>query len=141
VETQLQQEQSSLKEAQAALERECSAREEEQGHLQREHAALEKAQATIKLRDEAVTRLSGELVQEGVSYEDLWQDSEEKDVVILEPRQAATTAHATLESEKKQVEGELLFLPFVCWLSLFGIRSQLGLYSFFQVYGRHLGRR
>jgi hypothetical protein len=47
------------------------AHEEAQSHLQWEHAALEKAQATIKLRDEEVTRLSGELVQEGVSYEDL----------------------------------------------------------------------
>jgi hypothetical protein len=55
-----------------------------QGHLQRERAALEKAQATDKLWDEVVTRLSGELVQEGVSYEDLRQASEEKDAVILE---------------------------------------------------------
>jgi hypothetical protein len=55
-----------------------------QGHLQWERAALEKAQATDKLWDEVVTRLSGELVQEGVSYEDLRQDSEEKDAVILE---------------------------------------------------------
>jgi hypothetical protein len=28
--------------------------------------------------------LSGELVQEGVSYEELWQAGEEKDAVILE---------------------------------------------------------
>jgi hypothetical protein len=49
-----------------------------------------------------------------VSYEDLWQASEEKDVVILELQQAAATAHASLESEKKQVEGELLFLLFAC---------------------------
>jgi hypothetical protein len=55
-----------------------------------------------------------------VSYEDLWQASEEKDVVILELQQAAATAHASLESEKKQVEGELLFLLFACWPSLFG---------------------
>jgi hypothetical protein len=55
-----------------------------QGHLQPERAALEKAQATDKLWDEVVTRLSGELVQEGVSYEDLRQASEEKDAVILE---------------------------------------------------------
>jgi hypothetical protein len=98
------------------------------GQLQWERAALEKAQARIKLRDEEVTQLSGELVQEGVSYEDLGQASEEKDAIILELQQAAATARATLESVKKQVEGELLFLPFICWLSLFGIRSQLGLH-------------
>jgi SOS response regulatory protein OraA/RecX len=61
-----------------------------------------------------ITRLTGELVQEGVSYEDLRQASEEKDAVILELQQAAATARTTLESEKKQVEGELLFLLFTC---------------------------
>jgi hypothetical protein len=75
---------------------------------------LEEARATLKLRDEEITRLSGELVQEGVSYEDLWQASEEKDTVILELQQEAATARTTLESEKKQAEGELLFLLFAC---------------------------
>jgi chromosome segregation ATPase len=107
-ENQLQQEWSALKEVQAALERERLAREEVQGHLQWERAALEKAHATIKLQDEEVTWLFSELVQGGVSYEDLRQASEEKDTVILELQQAAATVHATLESEKKQVEGELL---------------------------------
>jgi hypothetical protein len=46
------------------------AREEVQGQLQQECATLEKAQATIKLRDEEVTRLNGELAQLSVSYED-----------------------------------------------------------------------
>jgi hypothetical protein len=49
-----------------------------------------------------------------VSYEDLRQASEEKDAVILELQQAAAIARTTLESEKKQVEGELLFLLFTC---------------------------
>jgi hypothetical protein len=65
-------------------------------------------------------RLSGELVQEGVSYEDLRQASKEKGVVNLELQQAAATARASLESEKKQVEGESLFLLFACWPSSFG---------------------
>jgi hypothetical protein len=56
--------------------------------------------------------LTGELVQEGVSYEDLQQASEEKDAAILELQQAAATARATLESKRKQVEGELFFLLF-----------------------------
>jgi hypothetical protein len=55
-----------------------------------------------------------------VSYEDLQQASEEKDNVILELQQAATTARASLESEKKRVEGESLFLSFTCWPSSFG---------------------
>jgi hypothetical protein len=52
-----------------------------------------------------------------VSYEDLWKASEENDIIILELQQAAATACATLESEKKQVDGELHFLLFACWLS------------------------
>jgi hypothetical protein len=76
-----------------------------------------------------------------VSYEDLWQANEEKDVVILELQQVATAAHTTLESEKKQVKGELLFLLFVCWLSSIGIHNRLSSYSCFQACGRLLGRR
>jgi multidrug resistance efflux pump len=83
-ESRLQQEKSALQEAQAALECERLAWEEAQGKLHQKHAALEKAQATIKLRDEEITRLSSELVQESVSYEDLRQTSEEKDAIILE---------------------------------------------------------
>jgi hypothetical protein len=60
------------------------AREEAQGQLQWERTALGKAQATLKLWDLEITWLSGELVQEGVSYEELRQAGEEKDVAILE---------------------------------------------------------
>jgi hypothetical protein len=60
------------------------AREEAQSQLQRERAALEEAQATLKLRDLEITQLSGELVQEGVSYEELRQADEEKDASIRE---------------------------------------------------------
>jgi hypothetical protein len=42
-----------------------------QGQLQWEHTALEKAHATLKLRDAEITWLTRELVQEGVSYEEL----------------------------------------------------------------------
>jgi hypothetical protein len=40
----------------------------------RSAAVLEKAQATLKLRDEEVTRLNGELAQLSVSYEDQRQE-------------------------------------------------------------------
>jgi DNA repair exonuclease SbcCD ATPase subunit len=119
-ESRLQQEQSTQKEAQAALERERSAREEAQSQLQRERAALEKAHATIKLRDEEVTRLNGELAQLSVSYEDLRQASEEMDVVIIDLEREAETVRAALETEKKQVEGKLLFPLFACWPNSFG---------------------
>jgi hypothetical protein len=38
----------------------------------------------VKLRDLEITRLTRELVQESVSYEELQQAGEEKDVTILE---------------------------------------------------------
>jgi hypothetical protein len=77
-------------------------------------------QATIKLRDKEATRLNEELAQLSVSYEDLRQADEGKDVVILDLQWAAETMHAALEMEKKQVEGKLVFPLFVCWPSLFG---------------------
>jgi hypothetical protein len=58
------------------------AREEVQGQLQRERVALEEAQATLKLRDLEITMLSGELVQEGVSYEELRQAGEENASIL-----------------------------------------------------------
>jgi hypothetical protein len=72
------------------------AQEEAQGQFQREHVTLEEAQATLKLRDLEITRLSGELVQEGLSYEELRQASEEKDGSILELQQAAEATRAAL---------------------------------------------
>jgi hypothetical protein len=80
--------------------------EEAQGQLQREHAALEEAWATLKLRDEEISRLDGEPNQQSVSHENLRQAGEEKDATILDLQQAAETACTTLETEKKHVEGE-----------------------------------
>jgi methyl-accepting chemotaxis protein len=75
--------------------------EEVQGQLQQERASLERAQATLKLRDEEVTRLNGEMAQLSVSYEDQCQDGEEKDAAILDLQRAAESARAALETEKK----------------------------------------
>jgi hypothetical protein len=80
-------------------------------------------QATLKLWELEITRLSGELVQEGVSYEELRQAGEEKDTSIFELQQAAEAACAALVTEKKQVQGELPFPPFTRWLDSFGFRS------------------
>jgi hypothetical protein len=66
-----------------------------------------------------------------VSYEDQRHAGEENDATILDLQRAAETARAALETEKKQVEGELPFLSFACWLYSFGIRSQLSLRLYF----------
>jgi hypothetical protein len=111
-ESRLQQERSALKEARAALKRERIAREEAQGQLQRERAALEEARATLKLQDKEISWLDMELNQLSVSHEDLRHAGEEKDAMILDLQQAADTARAALETEKKQVEGESSFPAF-----------------------------
>jgi hypothetical protein len=100
---------------------------------------LEEAQATLKLQEQEITRLSGELVQEGVSYEELRQAGEEKDASILKLQQAAEAARAALETEKKQVQGELLFPPFTRWPDSFGIRHQSDMCPGFQACGRLSG--
>jgi hypothetical protein len=63
--------------------------------------------ATLQLRDSEITQLTGGLVQEAVSFEELRNTGEEKNATILELQQAAETARAALESEKKHVEGKL----------------------------------
>jgi hypothetical protein len=45
---------------------------------------LEEARVTLKLRDTEITRLTRELVLEGVSYKELCQVGVEKDTVILD---------------------------------------------------------
>jgi predicted nuclease with TOPRIM domain len=83
-------------------------REEAQGRLQQERVALEGAQATLKQRDEEVSRLDGELNQLSVSHEDLGQSLEEQEATVLSLQQAVEDARKALGSERKQVEGELL---------------------------------
>jgi chromosome segregation ATPase len=87
-------------------------REEAQGQLQQERAALEEARATLKLRDEEISRLDGELNQLSVSHENLRQAGEEKDAMILDLHQMAETVCMALEAEKKQVEGDSSFSAF-----------------------------
>jgi hypothetical protein len=79
----------------------------------------------LKLRGAEITRLTRELVQEGVSYEELRQANEEKDAAILDLQQAAETTRAALEKEKKQVEGMLLFPLFAYWLNSLGSAPNL----------------
>jgi hypothetical protein len=86
--------------------------------------------ATLKLRDAEITRLTGELVQEAVSFEELRNAGKDKDATILKLQRAAETAHAALEKEKKQVEGKSP-LTSPCWsLGFVKIRSRLIFFLF-----------
>jgi chromosome segregation ATPase len=124
-EAQLQQERTALVEARAALKSERLVREEAQCRLQQERAALEGAQATLKQRDDVVSRLNGELTQLSVSHEDLRQSLEEQETTVLNLLQAAEDTRASLEAERKEVEGGLSFACLLaCCFVFLGIRSQ-----------------
>jgi hypothetical protein len=57
--------------------------EEALGLLHQERAALEGAQATLKQREDEVSRLNGELVHISISHEDLRQSLEEQEATVL----------------------------------------------------------
>jgi predicted nuclease with TOPRIM domain len=58
------------------------ARKEALGQLQQERATLEGAQATLKQREDEVSRLNGELDQISISHEDLRQSLEEQEATV-----------------------------------------------------------
>jgi TolA-binding protein len=110
------------------------AREEALGQLQRERAALEEARATLQRQEEQVSRLNGELVQISISHEDQHQSLEEQEASYLKLLREVEETRQSLEVEKKQVEGEFIFVQF-SFVDLFfvllifpsGIRSHLDL--------------
>jgi hypothetical protein len=57
--------------------------EEALGLLHQERVALEGAQATLKQREDEVSRLNGELVHISISHEDLRQSLEEQEATVL----------------------------------------------------------
>jgi hypothetical protein len=59
-------------------------------------------------------QLNGELTQLSVSHEDLHQSLEEQEATVLNLRQVAEDVRASLEAEKKQVDGGL---PFACFFT------------------------
>jgi D-Tyr-tRNAtyr deacylase len=88
------------------------AREEVLGQLQRERAALEGVQATLKQREDEVSRQNGELVQISISHEDLRQSVEEQEASVLKLQCQAEEARQSFEGKKKQVKGEFAFAHF-----------------------------
>jgi chromosome segregation ATPase len=87
-ESQLQQERGALTEARAALERERLAHEEALGQLQLERAALEGTRASLKEREDEVSRLDGELIVLSISHEDQRQSLEEQGATVVSLQQA-----------------------------------------------------
>jgi hypothetical protein len=134
VDGQLQRERAALVEAPVALEQGRLAREEALGQLQRERATLEEARATLKKQEEDLSRLNGERVQISISHEDQRQSLEEQEASYLKLQREAEEMRQSLEVEKKQVEGKLVFIRFlfvdsfsVLLIVPSGIRSRLDL--------------
>jgi hypothetical protein len=94
------------------LEWERLAREEALGRLQQERTTLEGAQATLKQREDEVSKLNGELVQLNISHEDLRHSLKEQETTVCDLRREAEEARKALEVEKKQVEGGLSSIRF-----------------------------
>jgi hypothetical protein len=87
------------------------ARQEAQGRLQQERTTLEGAQATLKQRDDDVSWLNRELVWLSISHEDLRPSLQEQEATVHDLRREAEEGRKSLDSERKQVEGELRFRP------------------------------
>jgi hypothetical protein len=81
--------------------------------------------ATLEKPEEEVSRLNSELVQISISHEDLRQSLEEQEASYLKLQHEAEETRQSLEVEKKQVEGEFVFLLFVFLTFPSGICSLL----------------
>jgi hypothetical protein len=69
-EEQLRQERVARQEAEGQLQQERAAHVEARTALEREHAALEGAQASLKEREDEVSKLDGELIALSILNED-----------------------------------------------------------------------
>jgi hypothetical protein len=86
------------------------------GQLQQERAALEGAQASLKEPEDEVSKLDGELIALSISHEDQRRSLEEQGATVVSLQQAVEGGRQALEAEKKQVEGESLFV--YCFVDL-----------------------
>jgi chromosome segregation ATPase len=124
-EEQLRQERAARQEAEGQLQQERAALVEARTTLEREHAALEGTQASLKKREDEVSKLDGELIALSISNEDQRRTLEEQSVTVVSLQQAVEGGRQALEVERKQVEGELPFRSFVLLTFPSGVRSLL----------------
>jgi predicted nucleic acid-binding Zn-ribbon protein len=87
------------------------AREEALGQLQQERTTLEAAQATLKQREDEVSRLNRELVQISISHEDVRQSLEEQEAV-LDLRRQDEEARKSLEGGRSRSKVSLFSSAF-----------------------------
>jgi hypothetical protein len=86
------------------------------GQLQQERAALEGARASLKEQEDDVSKLDGELIVLSISHEDQRRSLAEQGATVVSLQQAVEGGRQALEAEKKEVEGESLFVS--CFVDL-----------------------
>jgi hypothetical protein len=82
-------------------------------------------QASLKEREDEVSKLDGELIALSISNEDQRQTLEEQSSTVVNLPQAVEGGCQALEMERKQVEGELTFRRFVLLIFPSGVCSLL----------------
>jgi predicted nucleic acid-binding Zn-ribbon protein len=111
-EEQLRQERVARQEAEGQLQQERAALVDARTALEWEHAALERALASLKEREDEVSKLDGELIALSISNEDQRQTLGEQSATVVSLQQAVEGGCRALEVERKQVEA-VSFLCFV----------------------------
>jgi hypothetical protein len=86
---------------------------------------LRGAQASLKKREDELSKLNGELIALSISNEDQRRSLEEQSTTVLSLQQAVKVGRQALEVERKQVEGKLSFCSFVLLIFPSGVRSPL----------------
>jgi chromosome segregation ATPase len=113
-EEQLQQERAARQGGEGQLQQERAALVEARSVLEWERTALAGAQASLKEREDELSKLDGELIALSISHEDQRRYLEEQSATVLNLQQAVEVERQALEVERKQVEGELPFLSLFC---------------------------
>jgi capsule polysaccharide export protein KpsE/RkpR len=86
---------------------------------------LERAQASLKEREDEVSKVDGELIALSISNTDQLRTLEEQSATVVSLQQAVESGRQALEGERKQVEGESPLRSFVLLIFPSGIRSFL----------------
>jgi hypothetical protein len=124
-EEQLRQERAARQEAEGQLQQERAALVDARTAFEREHAALERAEASLKEREDEVSKLDWELIALSISNEDQHWTLEEQSAMVVSLQQVVEGGRQALEVERKQVGGELPFRSFVLLIFPTGVCSLL----------------
>jgi chromosome segregation ATPase len=122
-EDQLRQERAAREEVEGQLQQEQTALTGARAALEQDRSAHEAAQKSLEERDADVLRLDGELIVLSIANADQEQSLKEQAATVVSLQQAVEAERRALEVEKKQVDGESPFRPFVLLICPSRVRS------------------